>query len=100
MPLSRRIVLTALLSFALPALGRDQAQTRPPSGERSTRDAKRRQTLSLRDFHPQSMLHARVTTVERARFPVIDVHNHVNDATGDDEHMPPDKVIEIMDATP
>src|SRR3989442_335537 len=99
MPLRHRIVPIALLSFALPALGRDQAQTQPPSGQGSARDAKRRQTLLLRDFHPQSMLHTRVTTVERARFPVIDVHNHVNDARSADEHTPPDNVIQIMDAT-
>ena len=99
MPLRRRIVPIALLSFALPALGRDQTQTQPSIGERSAQDAKRRQTLLLRDFHPQSMLHARITDVERARFPVIDVHNHVNDARSADEHMPPDEVVQIMDAT-
>ena len=97
--LLRRIVPIALLSLALPALGRDQAQTQPPSGQTSAPHAKRRPTLLLRDFHPQSMLHARVTTIERARFPVIDVHNHVNDARSADEHMPPDRVIQIMDAT-
>src|SRR6266568_6329711 len=83
MPRLRRTVAIALLSLALPALGEDKA---PPR-------------LLLRDFDPQSMLHARVTAVERARFPVIDVHNHVNDARSADEHMPPAKVIEIMDAT-
>ena len=35
-------------------------------------------TLLLRDFKPKSMLHLPVHNVERARFPVIDVHNHVN----------------------
>ena len=60
---------------------------------------KARPGLLLRDFDPQTMLHARVTNVERARFPVIDVHNHVNDARSADEHMPAAKVIEIMDAT-
>jgi hypothetical protein len=30
--------------------------------------------LLLRDFKPVSMLHARVHNVDRARFPVIDVH--------------------------
>lgn len=83
MPRLRRTVAIASLSLALPALGEDKAQPK----------------LLLRDFDPQSMLHARVTSVERARFPVIDVHNHVNDARSADGHMTPAKVIEIMDAT-
>ena len=36
--------------------------------------------LLLRDFKPESMLRVAETTVDRARFPVIDVHNHANDA--------------------
>jgi len=55
-------------------------------------------TLLLRDFEPKSMLHLPVHNVERARFPVIDVHNHVNDARHPErEHLPPQRVIEIMD---
>ena len=55
-------------------------------------------TLLLRDFEPKSMLHLPVHNVERARFPVIDVHNHVNDARHPErEHLPPQGVIEIMD---
>jgi predicted TIM-barrel fold metal-dependent hydrolase len=36
--------------------------------------------LLLRDFKPESMLRVTETKVDRARFPVIDVHNHANDA--------------------
>ena len=36
--------------------------------------------LFLRDYKPISKLHLKVTTVERAKFPVIDVHSHLNDA--------------------
>jgi hypothetical protein len=32
--------------------------------------------------------------VQKARFYVIDVHNHVNDAARIDDHMPPERVIE------
>lgn len=54
--------------------------------------------LLLRDFKPQSMLHVPVHNVQRARFPVIDVHNHVNDARGaGGEHIPPARLVEIMD---
>ena len=54
--------------------------------------------LLLRDFKPTSMLHAPVHNVYRARFPVIDVHNHVNDArSAGREHTPPARVVEVMD---
>jgi len=54
--------------------------------------------LLLRDFKPQSMLHAPVHNVYRARFPVIDVHSHVNDArTPDRERIPAARLIELMD---
>jgi len=44
------------------------------------------------------MLHAPVHNVYRARFPVIDVHNHVNDArAADGERIPPARVVEMMD---
>ena len=33
--------------------------------------------LALPDFEPRSMLHVQETRVERARFPVIDVHTHL-----------------------
>jgi predicted TIM-barrel fold metal-dependent hydrolase len=61
-------------------------------------EPKQKNTLLLRDFKPQSMLHVPVHNVLRARFPVIDVHNHVNDASSPaSERIPPAKVIEIMD---
>lgn len=37
-------------------------------------------SLLLRDFKPKSMLRLTETRVERARFPVVDVHTHFNDA--------------------
>lgn len=36
--------------------------------------------LLLRDFKPESMLRLPETPLTRARFPVIDMHNHINDA--------------------
>ncbi len=54
--------------------------------------------LLLRDFHPQSMLQVPTHPVNRARFPVIDVHNHVNDARSKGrDHMPASEVLKIMD---
>ena len=45
------------------------------------------------------MLHAGHHDVQKARFYVIDVHNHVNDAARIDDHMPPERVIEVMNNT-
>jgi uncharacterized protein len=80
------VMITGLLLASRPATAPAEDAPRPP-------------TLLLRDFHPRSMLHARSTAVERARFPVVDVHNHVNDARGANEHRPPGEVLRIMDAT-
>jgi len=81
------------------------AQTTAPSpdqpqiGYKAAADADQKKTLLLKDFHPVSMLHVPVDQVPRAKFYVVDVHNHVNDAAGIDEHMDPKRVVEIMDAT-
>ncbi|MGE5724842.1 MAG: amidohydrolase family protein [Acidobacteriota bacterium] len=91
----RTLVVAALLSASL-LLAQDQNQGQ--ISYKSAPNAKERETLLLRDFHPTSMLHARVSPIERAKFPVIDVHNHVNDAMGIDEHTPPEKVIQVMNA--
>ena len=62
-------------------------------------NASKRKTLLLKDFEPQSMLQAAVHEVPRAKFPVIDVHNHVNDPGGNhDEPIAPAEVIRRMDA--
>jgi predicted TIM-barrel fold metal-dependent hydrolase len=74
-------------------------QTQGQIGYKSSQDADQRKTLLLRDFEPVSMLHASVHKVDRAKYYVIDVHNHTNDAMGIDEHMPPQRVVEIMDNT-
>lgn len=53
--------------------------------------------LLLRDFQPRSMLHAPTHKIERARFPVWDVHNHVDDATRSEERIPPGQLVQSMD---
>jgi hypothetical protein len=45
------------------------------------------------------MLLAPVDKVDRAKYYVIDVHNHINDARGIGERLPPQRVIEVMDNT-
>ena len=60
--------------------------------------ASERMTLLLKDFHPTPMLHVPVHEVPRAKFYVIDVHNHVNDARGtDDKIIPPAEVVKQLD---
>ena len=46
--------------------------------------------LRLSDFHPRSSLQSPMHYVERARFPVIDYHNHL-------DSMEPKDVLDIMD---
>ena len=90
--------IAAFLTFSALAI----AQNPPASGQigyKSAADAEQKKTLLLRDFKPKSMLHVPAHNVDRAKFYVIDVHNHVNDAARIDEYMPPQRVIEIMDNT-
>ncbi|MGH9661583.1 MAG: hypothetical protein ACRD96_23750, partial [Bryobacteraceae bacterium] len=39
--------------------------------------AARAQKLPLEEYVPKSMLHVAQTRVERARFPLVDVHTHL-----------------------
>jgi uncharacterized protein len=55
-------------------------------------------TLLLKDYDPKSMLHAAVHETPRAKFPVIDVHNHVDDASGHGDVIPPAEVVRRMDS--
>ncbi len=97
--------LLILLTSCAALLGQapqDQSsqQTSPgPIGYQSAPDADQKKTLLLKDFDPTSMLHAPVHQVPKAKFYVIDVHNHVNDAARIDEHMPPERVVEVMNNT-
>lgn len=98
---TRRQVLGAGLgTMALPRAGAATRATSPieTSGTKMP--------LDLSDFQPRSMLHVRETVVERARFPVIDMHAHlgfVATETGGvpmGEQMrfpvPPDTLLQVM----
>src|SRR5512143_2827188 len=74
-----------LLLAALPAVSAVAAEPpRPPD-------------LLLRDFRPRSMLKVPVHEVQRAAFPAVDVHNHVNDARGGDRPVPVPELLAMMD---
>jgi hypothetical protein len=61
-------------------------------------DAAKHMTLLLKDFDPKPMLHTAVHETPRAKFPVIDVHNHVNDPGGvHGEEIAPAEVVRRMD---
>jgi len=71
----------------------------PQIGYKSATNADETKTLLLKDFKPVSMLHVPVHQIDKAEFYVIDVHNHINDAEGIEDHVPPDQVVAMMDAT-
>jgi predicted TIM-barrel fold metal-dependent hydrolase len=87
-----RGILRAAILLALP--GTLLAQQ---IGYKAASEAEQKKTLLLRDFQPQSMLHASCHRVDRARFPVVDVHQHVNDAMHLEDHVPPADLVNRMD---
>lgn len=64
-------------------------------------------TLALPDYKPKSMLQVRETRVDRARFPVIDIHTHITVARKYDKGVgissereylgTPQELLEVMD---
>jgi Amidohydrolase len=50
----------------------------PPAGNAQQITAHK--PLDISDYQPKSMLHVKETVVERARFPVIDVHTHISES--------------------
>jgi predicted TIM-barrel fold metal-dependent hydrolase len=48
----------------------------------------KRQSLELGDYQPKSMLRVTETTVERARYPVIDIHTHLSFAAKGEKGVP------------
>ena len=60
-------------------------------------NASKNMTPLLKDFDPKSMLHVETHDVPRAKFPVIDIHNHVNDPGGvHGEEIPPGELVQRM----
>jgi len=84
-------VSLAIVFSAEPAAQQQQIQYGEQPG------TAQRTTLLLRDFQPRSMLHVAAHTVEKARFPVWDVHNHVDDVSRIGARIPPEKVVGSLD---
>ncbi|HET8667010.1 MAG TPA: amidohydrolase family protein [Terriglobales bacterium] len=66
-------------------------------GYKAAKDADTRKAVLLKDFNPKPMVHVPVHEVKRAKFPVIDVHSHVNDAMGIADHTDPAQLVSMMD---
>jgi uncharacterized protein len=66
-------------------------------GYKPAADAATKKILLLKDFHPEPMVHAAVHEIHRAKFPVIDVHTHTNDAAGIGERVDPAELVARMD---
>jgi predicted TIM-barrel fold metal-dependent hydrolase len=66
-------------------------------GYKAATDADSQKTILLKDFHPDPALHDAVHEIPRAKFPVIDVHTHTNDAVGIGDRVDPEEMIARMD---
>jgi len=88
---------TVMATFVISAALLSPTAASGQIGYKSDPKAEQKKTLLLRDFHPQSMLHVKETPVPRAKFPVFDVHQHLNDARGIGTRMPPQEAVALMD---
>jgi predicted TIM-barrel fold metal-dependent hydrolase len=66
-------------------------------GYKPAADADSRKTILLKDFHPEPALHAAAHEIQRAKYPVIDVHTHTNDAVGIGDRVDPAAMVARMD---
>src|SRR6266542_39856 len=94
MKTNRRHLLTGLgigLGMAANAAGPADAQAQPRKGK----------PLDIADYQPKSMLQAPETKVDRARFPVIDVHTHISRRGSSPESVrptvPTEQLLQVMD---
>ncbi len=92
--MTKRMVVAALL---LSALGTASSAQQAGIGYKPAPDAASKKTLLLKDFSPQPALHAQEHAVPRAKFPVIDVHTHTNDAMGIGDRVDPKEMVARMD---
>jgi predicted TIM-barrel fold metal-dependent hydrolase len=90
---------TATLFLALVSISGSgsEAFAQTVIGYKPAADADSKKTIPLKDFHPEPALHAAVHEIERAKFPVIDVHTHTNDAVGIGDRVDPQEMIGRMD---
>ncbi|MGB9204465.1 MAG: amidohydrolase family protein [Terriglobales bacterium] len=90
------LIQAALLCLALLA-ATDVTAQQTGIGYKPATDADSKKTILLKDFHPEPALHAAVHEIQRAKFPVIDVHTHTNDAAGIGDRVDPKEMVARMD---
>jgi predicted TIM-barrel fold metal-dependent hydrolase len=94
-----RIVTTTLflaLAFVYGSGSEGSAQ-QTGIGYQPATDADSKKTILLKDFHPEPALHAPAHEIQRAKFSVIDVHTHTNDAIGIGDRVDPKELVARMD---
>ncbi len=89
-------IQTAALCLALLAAAHSSAQ-QTGIGYKPASDADSKKTILLKDFQPEPALHAAGHELRRAKFPVIDVHTHTNDAVGIGDRVDPKEMVARMD---
>ena len=89
--------LLGCVIFTCVSTGILNAQAQTGIGYKPAPDADSKKTLLLRDFQPEPALHAVAHEVRRAKFAVIDVHTHTNDAVGIGDRVDPKEMVERMD---
>jgi predicted TIM-barrel fold metal-dependent hydrolase len=89
-------IKAAVLCLALLAAARGTAQ-QTGIGYKPAAGADSKKTILLKDFQPEPALHAAAHEIGRAKFPVIDVHTHTNDAAGIGDRVDPKEMIARMD---
>jgi predicted TIM-barrel fold metal-dependent hydrolase len=96
--MKRRNLLAGLATGALAS-----KVTNAQTDSVSRRVGRAKEPLQLEDFQPKSMLHVPSTVVERAKFPVVDVHTHWSfsaktlDGAGIQFNSTPEELLEVMD---
>ena len=98
----RKLLYGAGIGLVSSVVARANGKSSPTNAEH-----KKPEMLYLSDYQPTSMLHVRETRVERARFPVIDIHTHITEskkamndvdlAAERNFYAPPDELIPVMD---
>jgi predicted TIM-barrel fold metal-dependent hydrolase len=89
-------IQAALLCLSIFAAAGGEAQ-QPAIGYEPAPDADSKKTILLKDFEPEPALHAAAREIQRAKFPVIDVHTHTNDAVGIGDRVDPKEMVARMD---
>src|SRR5450759_6022737 len=89
------IVTTALLLAFVS--GSEVSGQQTGIGYKPAADADSKKTILRKDFHPEPALHAAVHEIQRAKFPVIDVHTHTNDAAGIGDRVDPKEMVARME---